>query len=636
MVFEPSQSGRSRLIRTPLALVSLVGLLAGGLVVGHAGHALANGCELTGVGDASSPYLVAVAADLAKVGVGSCLLGAHYQQTGNITLAAPAAGQSNHMPIGADQTRFTGTFDGGGKTITGLVVVGDARVGLFGATGAATLRDIHLVNVSVKGATAGQGDRLGSIVGHMTLGSLADSSVSGTIDIIGKRSLGGLVGNSSGSILRSELTGVFRIEGLEGASGGIVGELQEASMTDVAVHATGPSSIKNTENSAGGIAGIKAGNDNDPTLAPLSNSSVAGELTITGGNAAGGLLGQAVRATTNRSTVGAGVIVLGTGAARVGGLVGATFNETITDSFSLASADAPGRVGGFVGLLGGGSINNSYAAGEVRGGNPQKGFAAVIEDSGAINNSFWDTQTSLQQDSIGGTGKTTAEMKSISTFNDITTVGLAAAWSIVDAYEASAPPTKVWGICEGGQFNGGYPYLLWQASSDPCVVAAANTGDGQIGATSSPRIHLDLQAQSGDLVSGAPLLIEGQGLKPGSAYSLVVRSTPVTVTTGTVSSGGRFSNVVNLPAGIAPGTHTVTLTAIGSDGSTLSLVTTFVVSSSGTFTSISAGVGTVVGGLAATGPNTSALTLGLGSSAVLLALGVAVFALSRRNALRIS
>lgn len=178
-----------------------------------------------------------------------------------------------------------------------------------------------------------------------------------------------------------------------------------------------------------------------------------------------------------------------------------------------------------------------------------------------------------------------------------------------------------------------------EASDPPAASEASDPPADRAGGLSGsiePAIHLDLKAKAGNVVAGAPVLIEGQALQPGSTYSLVVRSTPVTVATGTVSKGGRFSSTVNLPPGIAPGTHTVTLTAIGSDASTLSLVTTFVVSSTGTFTSISPGVGSVAGGLAATGPNSSALSLGVASSLALLALGLAAIASTRRKTARVS
>jgi LPXTG-motif cell wall-anchored protein len=73
-------------------------------------------------------------------------------------------------------------------------------------------------------------------------------------------------------------------------------------------------------------------------------------------------------------------------------------------------------------------------------------------------------------------------MTSIATFNDTATVGLATAWDIIDTWEASAPsatPKKVWGICNAsvaGQFNLGYPYLLWQATSNPCTATPSGSG----------------------------------------------------------------------------------------------------------------------------------------------------------------
>ena len=154
---------------------------------------------------------------------------------------------------------------------------------------------------------------------------------------------------------------------------------------------------------------------------------------------------------------------------------------------------------------------------------------------------------------------------------------------------------------------------------------------GAVSVVGKPAIHLDLQAKAGDVVGGSPILIEGQGLKPDSTYSLVMRSTPVNLKTGIINNRGTFGNTANLPSGLSAGTHTITLTATGLDGSTLSLVTTFVVSGSGTFTSISPGVGRVVSALATTGPSSSELSFGMSSSLVLLVLGIALFVLSRRN-----
>lgn len=75
---------------------------------------------------------------------------------------------------------------------------------------------------------------------------------------------------------------------------------------------------------------------------------------------------------------------------------------------------------------------------------------------------------------------------------------------------------------------------------------------------------------------------------------------------------------------------TVALTAIGADGSTLSLVTSFVVSPSGVFSRVNPNVATATAGLAATGPADELWMWGSGFMALLLA-GV-VLTLVRRNA----
>jgi len=69
-----------------------------------------------------------------------------------------------------------------------------------------------------------------------------------------------------------------------------------------------------------------------------------------------------------------------------------------------------------------------------------------------VSNSFWDTQTSAQNVSAGGTGKTTAEMKNIATFSG-------AAWDIIAVANPSIRNTGYgWNIVDGAT----YPFLSWQ------------------------------------------------------------------------------------------------------------------------------------------------------------------------------
>jgi len=68
-----------------------------------------------------------------------------------------------------------------------------------------------------------------------------------------------------------------------------------------------------------------------------------------------------------------------------------------------------------------------------------------------VTSSFWDIQTSGQTISAGGTGKTTAEMKTRSTFTD-------AGWDFVGETENGTE--DIWWILEGKD----YPHLWWETA----------------------------------------------------------------------------------------------------------------------------------------------------------------------------
>ena len=73
-------------------------------------------------------------------------------------------------------------------------------------------------------------------------------------------------------------------------------------------------------------------------------------------------------------------------------------------------------------------------------------------NKGTVSNSFWDVQTSGRSTSDGGVGKTTGEMKSITTLSG-------AGWNIVSvANPDTRSPSYVWNIVSGVT----YPFLSWQ------------------------------------------------------------------------------------------------------------------------------------------------------------------------------
>jgi hypothetical protein len=421
----------------------------------------------------------------------------------------------------------------------------------------------------------------------------------------------------------------------------------------------------------------------------ITDCTVSGNVTVVaGGNNVGGFYGHAVKIQFLRTAVQGNVTV--TGAEDVGGLVGQLQDGTIEESFSSGSVDAQqyvgglvGRVrdggevkysyaagnvtaaseyaGGLVGVFQGSKISDSYSTGAVTGENRIGGLAGqtsgVIErsystgavtasgpvfggfradDGATVSDSFWDLESSglTVGRGTGEEGKTSEQMRTRSTYADQGWAIVAAeAFSATELTGPTASPPVIWGI--GPEVNSGYPFLWWQTESGFLPVTASAPGSSSSSGSSSassaaPAIHLDVQASVGSPVAGAPVVIGGQGLQPGSAYSLVVRSNPVTVTSGVASSSGSFSQRVTLPAGIAPGNHTITLTGIGSGGETLVLTQSFTVAANGTFSAIGPVTGSTTGGLAVTGVNPAGFLGGIGLAGMLALLGVSLLVAKRR------
>jgi len=99
----------------------------------------------------------------------------------------------------------------------------------------------------------------------------------------------------------------------------------------------------------------------------------------------------------------------------VGGLVGEYFGlSALTDCYATGLVDGIIEVGGLVGVSTG-VLTKCYATGPVTGTNHVGGLVGY-NYSGSITACFWDVNTSGQLASAGGTGKTTAQMKTLSIF----------------------------------------------------------------------------------------------------------------------------------------------------------------------------------------------------------------------------
>ena len=98
-------------------------------------------------------------------------------------------------PIGDNDNRYTGTFDGGNYTIKGLTVnqEGTNYVGLIGFIGSdGTVKNVKLENVNITGSYY-----VGGVVGYNS-GSVTACTSSGSVE--GSIDVGGVVGDNYGSV----------------------------------------------------------------------------------------------------------------------------------------------------------------------------------------------------------------------------------------------------------------------------------------------------------------------------------------------------------------------------------------------------------------------------------------------------
>jgi hypothetical protein len=359
-----------------------------------------------GTGEPNEPYLISTAADLNSIGHNPKLMAAHFKLTNDIDLAG-----IDFFMIGNEAFPFTGVFDGNGHDIL------NSCVRLFGYVNdpKAEIKDLRLIeptmrisvgslnsgtitNCHVEGGSASLVERSSGTIINCT------SSANVSTGDSGHHNFGGLVAVNSGRIINCHLSGDVSgrrwIGGLVGTNLGII------------INCSSSGSVPGGTD-VGGLVGVNRG--------IISNSYSSGDVSGSGYNT-GGLSGSNRGIITNCYATGSvtekSVEIMpfcGTG-----GLSGSN-SGTITNCYSVGSVTGMMNVGGLVGLW----------------------------HFGAIEESFWDIESSGQTFSDGGRGRTTAEIQTASTF-------LEAGWDFVD--ESDNGSEDIWDIFEGVD----YPKLSWE------------------------------------------------------------------------------------------------------------------------------------------------------------------------------
>lgn len=148
----------------------------------------------------------------------------------------------------------------------------------------------------------------------------------------------------------------------------------------------------------------------------------------------------------------------------LGGLSGSIYNSYTNNCYSTCNIDGVAYTGGLAGKITGLSLNNCYSTGSVTGFYNTGGLIGNNNDS-SVNSSFWDIETSGQNGSAGGIGKTTAQMQTKSTFTD-------AGWDF--AGETANGFQDDWIL-----FPDSYPALFFTYGSPPIITAISDVPGDQ-------------------------------------------------------------------------------------------------------------------------------------------------------------
>ena len=190
-------------------------------------------------------------------------------------------------PVGIDSdNQYTGTFDGGNYTITGLTVTGSNEyAGLFGRIGSGgTVKNVVLKDVQIE--SDNQYGRVGGVAGNSD-GNIENCSVSGSVS--GRHTAGGVVGQQFGG----SITMCGSSATVKGTAevGGVAGKTDN-SATLTACYSTGNVTFEraSTINTfAGGVVGFNGGSI---LTACYATGNVTGTGTETGSIYVGGVTGD--------------------------------------------------------------------------------------------------------------------------------------------------------------------------------------------------------------------------------------------------------------------------------------------------------------------------------------------------------
>ena len=362
----------------------------------------------SGSGSEEDPFRIATLEQLQAIH-DTLYLGKHFIQIADIDALETKHWNEGQgfKPIGENSIfhSFHGTYDGDGYEIRNIIIRREEElyVALFKRTEKATIRNVSLINVDIKGRNG-----TGGLVASFNRSSIDNCSVSGSVS--GSWMVGLLVASSNwestirDSYVSGVVSGSVNVGGLVGTNrsfSGIYQSYARANVTGYSQNTGGLAGnnmalIRDSHASGhvkgggvvGGLTGTNGGNIYDSFTHEgdsVSGNSVVGGLTgnnsgrihrsrakgiVTGSNRVGGFAGVTSENSQIRNSFSSGDVE---GNDQVGGLAGSN-NGLVVDSHASGNVTGNRRVGGL----------NGYNAGEVRASSATGHVTGFSENIGGL------------------------------------------------------------------------------------------------------------------------------------------------------------------------------------------------------------------------------------------------------------
>ena len=259
-----------------------------------------------GSGTELDPYLIGTKEHLLFLAATPADYWDYFKLTSSINLTGDIYDKALIAPDGG--SKFKGSFDGGGYTISGLTIESSGNAcGLFGAIDSGAV----VKNLSVAGCDISGGTDVAVLTGR-NWGIITNSSAHGAVSA-NVSNAGGLAGVNYGVIVKCQAD--VAVSGSSYNAGGLVGNVEGGSVVNC-----------------------------------FASGAVSG-----GASNAGGLLGRSKGSVENCYATGS---VSGT--ERVGGLIGEHHIQLITNCYSKGAVSGSSGLGGLIGYREGGSVENCF------------------------------------------------------------------------------------------------------------------------------------------------------------------------------------------------------------------------------------------------------------------------------------